>query len=211
MNLLKMMNMVWASIGRTWIGPMVQRKQDILLAGDLHRFWGERPGKNGFLMADSLLRNPMVRGAYPEEGRRWLQPVSGSPVDCTGANSAVFDVMDYFLIDAVGLIWTTTGTTTLLVMDFDLHPQLAGGGTAVDKLDTVNGVITAPTQASQTAGQRLYRDLSKWPLRIDPGQSIKAIVTTTVTAGAGVPFVLGYPIAEEFVNDANAVVLADVS
>ena len=211
MNLLKMMNAVWATIGRTWIGPKVERKQDILLAGDIFRFFGEKPGKAGFSMADSLLRNPIVRGAYPEEGRRWLQPVSGSPVDCTGANSAVFDVMDHFLVDGVGLIWTTTGTSTLLVMDFDLHPRLAGGGTATDKLDGTNGVITAPTQASQAAGQRLYRDLSKWPLRIDPGQSIKAIVTTTVTAGAGVPFVVGYPIAEEFVNDANTVVLADVS
>jgi hypothetical protein len=54
----------------------------------------------------------------------------------------------------------------------------------------------------QTQGKLWYNDIAdkNAPVTIEPGQSIQAIVTTTTTAGNGLPLVIGWAKAETFRN-----------
>lgn len=195
----------------TWIDHYVSHRAQLPLAADLLQVAKRGPLETrvAHSFAEALLACPMQGAGYAWESRRWLQAAAGeaTDLDCTGANALNYNVLDFFGVSWVGLVWTTTGTTTKLVLDFDLYPQPNGGGSlSADKLDGTNGVITAPTTASQAAGNVLYKDLGATldVIAISPGYSIKANVTTTVTAGHGLPIILGFVRAETYANLSTA-------
>lgn len=195
-NIKASLNAFWRAVRSTPMAPYVCHAAQAPLAFDCHRYRVDPD------LAKSLLGMELRGAGSAWESRRWLQPVSETVVDLSGANARLFNIYDFWSVSLIGIKFVVAATTTLLVMDFDYHPLLTAGGTAVDKLDTVNGVITAPTQASQGANKVLYRDLGNNPgeIGVIPGTSINAVVTTTVTAGTGHPFVLGFPRGETFVN-----------
>lgn len=206
MNGFKFFNLVWAVLGGSALGKLVERKVDLGLALDLSRKFGVNPQGRFLDVCRTMLGEEMVlKGAYPDVGRRWLPATAVTALDLTGANSHLFNCYDYFIVDGIGLVWVTAGTVTAMSMNFNLHPELLGVGTAVaNKLDGTNGFITSPAVASQAIKDVLYKDLgATGTVRIVPGQSIKALVATPVTAGTGFPFVLGVPIAESMLNHAT--------
>ena len=193
-------NHIWNIVKRTMFGKLVQRECDLPLALDVFR--SALPEQVRAVLGQTFLKMPALTGAgYGDESRRFLVPVSQSSIATTGANTVNFNVFDFTLVSVLGFVWTVAGTVTALVMDFDLHDQLAGGNLLTDKLDGTNGVITSPTVADQAIGDVLYKNLGETgPVLIQPGYSVQAIVTTTTTAGNGNPFLIGYPKPEEFAN-----------
>lgn len=200
---------LWGSLKKSWIEPFIQHEQQLPLAGDIARV--VRRAKSAIptlqypSLAQGLLCDPLRGAGMAWESMRWLQCAAGeaTPLDCTGANALNYNLLDFFEVHRLGLFWTTAGTTTALVLDFDLYPRPNGAGTlSADKLDGTNGVITAPTAAGQTLGSLLYKYMSNTvdPVRCNPGSSIKANVTTTVTAGAGLPIIIGCSSAEVYGN-----------
>jgi len=197
-------NRIWAAIKRVGLGAVVQRESDLPLAWDIHQATIHKPSMRD-LLAQALLANPfpVLRGAEGPLGEslRYLHPASDAAIATTGTNGVNFNVYDWTLVKTIGFVWTVAGTVTAMVMDFDLHSQLAGASLLTDKLDGTNGVITAPSLASQAIGNLLYKDLdATGPVLIQPGYSIRANVTTTTTAGNGIPFVLGYPKPDSMAN-----------
>jgi len=202
-------NRLWAFLKRaTVLSPYVQREADIPLACDIAGIRVARNLKEA--LAGGLLSKPFpslqgADGGYGGESRRWLPSPGDTTIATTGANSVNFNVYDFFIVTTIGFVWTVAGTVTALVMDFDLHDQLNGGNLNTDKLDATNGVITAPTVAEQAIGNVLYKELdTTGPVIVQPGFSIQAIVTTTTTAGNGMPFVLGYPKADRMANASSS-------
>lgn len=213
LSMRTMLNDFWRKVRGTPMGDCVQHAAQAPLAFDLHRTLFARNPLAALQIGRSLFR-PELRGAgYAWESRRWLQPASDAAIATNGANSTNFNIGDFFQIQLVGFVWTVAGTVTALVMDFDLYTAPAAGGTVTDKLDGSSGVITAPTVAGQAIGAVLYKDLTGGltgspavaPIHVSPGNSIQAIVTTTTTAGNGIPFVIGSPRAETFANLSTAV------
>lgn len=201
------LNRFWAKVRRTPLAPFVCHQAQAPLASDLLQYRNPWIGEQ---IARGLFAQPL-RGAGPAwESRRNLSPASETAVDLTGANSRIFNVYDFWSVMVIGLVYQTAGTVTAMVMDFDKYPVVNSVGTVVDKLDTVNGVITAPTVASQAIGAVLHKDLANLidPIDLLPGSSIVANVTTTVTAGTGMPFVIGCARAETFTNLTAKVVSA---
>jgi len=202
MNGLKR-NALWAAVRQSWIGKFVAHEGQLSLAKD---FAGMRlASRNDF--AEKLFGMQLKGAGYGWESRRNLEPVTDTAIATTGANSTVFNIADYFEVAVVMFWWTVTGTITIMDMDFDLHPQLAGSGSAVDKLDGTNGVLSGYAVGDQTAGKLWYNDIADThsPVTVSPGQSIKALVGTTTTAGNGLPMVIGWPKAETFRNLSGAV------
>ncbi len=189
----------WKAIRRQPVAQFVSHEGDLPLAYDLARYQRQAWTPD---MAKFLLDRPLCGAGYSFESRRWMHPASDAAIATTGANTVNFNCYDYFAIALIGFYWTVSGTVTAMVMDFDRYPRLFAAGTVVDKLNGTNGVLTAPSVASQAQGTILYKNLGHNPGEIDiePGNSVQAIVTTTTTAGNGMPFVVGYARAEEYVN-----------
>ncbi len=198
------LNRIWNTVKRTVVGQRVERACDLPLALDLLSLPREAQARLAQLFLQDQL--PVLQGGlYGQESRRFLVPVNQAAIATTGANTVNFNVFDWMLVTTIGFVWTVAGTVTALVMDFDLHDQLAGGNLLTDKLDGTNGVITSPAVADQAIGDVLYKDLdATGPVLIQPGHSIQAIVTTTTTAGNGNPFVIAVPKPETFANLASA-------
>jgi len=203
---------LWRAVKGSFVDQFVSHEGDLPLAHDLTRF--ERKNKTiavaSFRDMYRLLFDRSLQGAgYAFESRRWLHPNGdAAALDAATTSSAVYNIWDFFSVAIIGWVTTVEITTTLLILDFDLHPLSYGGGTAVDKLDGTNGVITSPSLAAQNAdGDMLFRDLGHDPGEIDcsPGTSIKAIITQPGAAGDGMPFVIGYARSEEFRNVSSAV------
>ncbi|TXH57959.1 MAG: hypothetical protein E6Q97_03380 [Desulfurellales bacterium] len=194
---------IWQAVRGCQVAQFVSHEGDLPLAYDLARYERTPDGTMWAPdMAKFLLDRPLCGAGYSFESRRWMHPASDAAIATTGANTVNFNCYDYFAIALIGFYWTVAGTVTAMVMDFDKYPRLFAGGTVVDKLNGTNGVLTAPTVASQAQGTILYKNLGHNPGEIDiePGNSVQAIVTTTTTAGNGMPFVVGYARAEEYVN-----------
>jgi hypothetical protein len=208
---LMALNAAWACLRKTWVEPFIQHSKQMPLAVDIANTVAKAkrfvaPGVPFENLAHGLLAAGPLRGAGSGwESYRWLQAAAGegTPLDCTGSNSLNYNVLDFWEVHNLGHFWTTAGSATALVLDFDLYPRPNGGGTLVaDKLDGTNGYLQAPTAAGQTIGSLLYKLLSDavGPIAITPGQSIKANVTTTVTSGAGLPIIIGCPRAWDYGN-----------
>lgn len=204
------LNRLWGLVAPTWIAPYVQHEAQSLMALGVLKYFRskEEVAQYGHVFAAGLFGRELRGAGYAFESRQALIPnVSGtSPVVTTGANSLDFQCRDFCTVMEIGFIWQVAGTVTALVMDFDKYTAPNGAGTATDKLDGTNGVITAPTVAGQAIGNVLYKDLSN-ALEIDlnKGNSVRAIVTTTTTAGSGIPYVLVIPRAETNANLSTAV------
>lgn len=207
-NIKSLLNQAWARLRGTEMGKTMTHEAQAPLALDLHRhLFGTNPNEARSI-GMSLFGRPLRGAGYGWESRRWFQPASDATIATTGANTVNFNIMDFAEVYIIGFVWSVAGTVTALVMDFDRYPNIAAGGTVIDKLDGTNGVITAPTVAGQAIGAVLYKDLTGGltgspgiaPVALNPGDSIQAIVTTTTTAGNGLPFVIGGPRAETALN-----------
>lgn len=204
------MNTFWAAIVATWIAPYVQHEAQAQAAASVMKMFKTAADVEAFghVFAAGLFGRELKGAGYAWEGRQALipDPSGTSPVVTTGANTLNFQAHDFCSIMEIGFIWQVAGTVTALVMDFDKYPGPNGTGTVVDKLDTVNGKITAPTVAGQAIGNVLYKDLGN-TLEIDlnKGNSVQAIVTTTTSAGSGIPYVLVVPRAETNANLTTAI------
>lgn len=199
------MNRLWAAIVSTWIAPYIQHEAQAMAAVGVMKMFRTKAEVEtfGHLFAAGLFGRELRGAGYAWEGRQALipNPSGTSPVVTTGANTLNFQCHDFCTVMEIGHIWQVAGTVTALVMDFDKYTGPNATGTATDKLDTTNGVITAPTVAGQAIGNVLYKDLGN-ALEIDlnKGNSVQAIVTTTTTAGSGIPYVLVIPRAETNLN-----------
>lgn len=153
--------------------------------------------------AQGLFAEPLRGAGGGWESRMPLpvEPGATSPVVTTGANTLNFFSPDWCEVLAIRFAWQVAGTVTALVADFDKYPSPNAVGTVVDKLDGTNGTITAPTVAGQAIGNVLYKDLGNTlAIELEPGNSVQFIVTTTTTAGSGVPAVIVIPHAEVAAN-----------
>lgn len=203
------LNRLWAGIVNTWIAPYVQHEAQSQAAISVMKAvktmfkTPEEQALYGPLFAQGLFGRELRGAGYAWESRQALipNPSGTSPVDLSGANGLNFQCHDFCTVMEIGVIFEVAGTTTLLVMDFDKYTAPNTAGTLTDKLDGTNGVITAPSQASQAIGAVLYKNLSN-ALEIDlnKGNSVRANVTTTVTAGTGIPYVLVIPRSETNAN-----------
>lgn len=196
------LNRFWKQLRGSWVAPFMTHEAHGLSALCL---LNQFPQEVGRALAHGWYDRPLRGAAQGWESRYPLpfDPTATIDVDLSGANSADMMVLDFASVLEIGCAMTVTGTTQLLVMDFDLYPTAAdAGGSVVDKLDTTNGVITAPSQASQAAGAVIYKDIGHaiGPIDINKGSGIRAIVTTTITSGTGVPYVLVIPRAESNLN-----------
>lgn len=206
---VRLRNALWAMVRGTWVAPYVCHEGQLTLSQDIARQYEGKPWRNDF--AEKLFGMQLRGAGYGWESRRNLTPDSDAAIATTGTsgttNGVDFNVFDIFQIGLVGFYWTVLGTVTAMVMDFDLHPQLYAAGTAVDKLDGSNGVLTGFTVASMAAGNLWYNDIAdtKSPIQANPGQSVRAMVTTATSAGNGIPIVIGWPAAETYRNIATAV------
>lgn len=200
------LNQFWQAVRGTPIGALMTHEAQGPLAYDFLRHYRRQPSL-GEAIARRLFAQPLRGAGYGWESRRNLQPASDATIATTGANTVNFNLLDFLSIQIIGFAWSVAGTVTALVMDFDFYPVVAAVGTVVDKLDTVNGVITAPTVAGQAIGNVLYKDLGDLidPINVSPNDSIQAIVTTTTTAGNGLPFIIGFARAETFANLTGAI------
>lgn len=199
---------LWRAVKTSWVAPFLSHSAQLFPAAHLMRqFSAGHPA--GMALAAGLFGRPL-RGAAPTmESLMPLpyDPTATLPVDLSGANSADMMVLTNIDLLEIGLCWVVAGTATTLVMDFDLYPTaVEAGGSVTDKLDGTNGVLTAPTVASQAVGNVLYKEISDTvgAIAVTKGSSIRANVTTTVTSGTGVPYVLATPRA---VNNASLATL----
>ena len=161
-------------------------------------------------LAKALFGGPSLQGAGSAwESRRWMNPASDAAIATTGNNTVNFNAYDFWAVTHVGFYWTVTGTVTAMVMDFDLYARLFASTLLSDKLNGADGVLSGGTFtiASQTAGNLWIKDLgdNKGEIDVTIGQSIQAIVTTTTTAGNGMPLVLGHPRHETYRNVSTAI------
>lgn len=195
-------NKLWARVSKTWIAPYVCHKAQALSALTIFNMFKENPFSGG-LMAGALFGRPLRGAGIGWESRTPLipEPDSTSPLDVTGTNSVDFTCRDFFTVLEIGFIWQVAGTSTALIMDFDKFTAPNAAGDVTDKLDGTNGVITSPDVASQAVAGVLTKDLGDTlGIDLDKGNSVRAIVTTTVTGGSGIPYVLGIARAETNAN-----------
>lgn len=198
------LNKVWQKVKGSFLAPYVcHEAQGPLTLQLLRKF---KPNMALF-MAMGLFGRPLRGAGSGWESRQALipDPSGTSPVVTTGANSLNFQCHDFCTVLEIGHIWQVAGTVTALVMDFDKYTAPNGAGTLTDKLDGTNGTITAPTVAGQAIGNVLYKDLGNTlDIDLNKGHSVQAIVTTTTTAGSGIPYVLVIPRAEINANITTA-------
>lgn len=192
------LNALWSALRRTAIGQTMTHRAQAPVAMDLAR----QSAQPWALPLAKELFGLELRGAGSGwESRRALEPVSNAAIATTAANNVRFNIYDYMEILHIGFVWTVAGTVTAMAMDFDLYDAPFAGTLKTDKLDGVRGFIQAPSVASQAIGRILTKDIGDLgAINVNPGQSISANVTTTTTAGNGMPFVLVVPRAETFIN-----------
>ena len=198
-------NAMWAAIVGTWIAPYLTHEAQGLSALGLLRQFPHQPSW-GPILAKGWYDRPLQGAGAGWESRMPLpyDPTGTIDVDLTGANAVAMVVPDFCSVLEIGCGFTVAGTVTKLVMDFDLYPTMADNvGTVVDKLDGTNGVITAALVADQAIGNVIYKDIGQLVgggIDINKGSGVNAVVTTTLTAGEGVPYCLVIPRA---MNNAN--------
>lgn len=188
------------------MADLVTHRAQVPLAFDLAR--GLRPA-DAQAMARQFFGPRLCGAGHAFESRRWMNPASDATIATTGANTVNFNAYDFWAVTHIGFYWTVTGTVTAMVMDFDLYARIFASTLLTDKLNGADGVLSGGTFtiASQAAGNMWVKDLgdNKGEIDVTAGQSLQAIVTTTTTAGNGMPFVLGYPRAESFRNVATVI------
>lgn len=193
------LNVLWRYIKRTPLAQYIAHASQVvpaayLLQGD-HRY--------AKMCAESLFAEPLRGAGHGWESRMALpmEPGATSPLVTSSANTINFQVPDWCEVMAIRFAWQVAGTVTALVMDFDKYPSPTAVGTVVDKLDGTNGFLTAPTVAGQAIGNVLNKDIGNTLyISLDPGNSVQAIVTTTTSAGSGIPSVIVVPRAEVAAN-----------
>ncbi len=198
------LNKLWAYIKKTPLAQFIAHRSQVVPAAYLLQ--GDKSYAE--FCASSLFAEPLRGAGSGWESRMALpmEPGATSPLVTTGANTINFQVPDWCQVMDIRFAWQVAGTVTALVMDFDKYSSPTGVGTVVDKLDGTNGVLTAPSVASQAIGNVLYKDIANTLyIALDPGNSVQAIVTTTTTAGSGVPSVIVIPRAEVAANLATMI------
>ncbi|MFQ5641098.1 MAG: hypothetical protein ACE5IR_24230 [bacterium] len=199
------MNQLWAKIAPTWIAPYLTHKAQVRCASSILNIFKPNERRSAELMAAGLFSRPLRGAGFGWESRYALQPepdvASPSPFNSTGVK-AHFTVRDFFTVLEVGAIFEVAGTNTALVADFDRYTAPNGAGTLTDKLDGTNGTITAPNATTaQAVGAVVYKDLGDTtPVDLNKGNSVAFDVTTAVTSGSGIPYVLGIARAEVNAN-----------
>ena len=200
----RLLDRLWAGLRDTPMAQFIAHRSQVFPAA--YVLQGHRP--YAYAVANSLFAEPLKGAGSAWESRMPLpiDPIATIPLVTTGANTVNFMVMDFCEVLSIRFLWQVQGSVTALVMDFDKYPAPAAVGVVVDKLDTVNGVLTAPSiVASQAPGAVLYKDLGNTlKIDLDPGMSVQAIVTTTTTAGSGIPAVIVVPRGETMANLASA-------
>lgn len=194
------LNSVWGFIKKTPLERFITHRAQVLPAAYLYTKGDKRYAK---AFAESYFGLPLVGAGSAWESRLALPMVPGGtqPVVVSSTNSLNFIVHDFCEVLGLRFAWQVAGTVTALVMDFDKYPSPNAVGTVVDKLDGTNGFLTAPTVAGQAIGNVLYKDLGdEFSIELEPGNSVQAIVTTTCSAGSGVPAVIVVPHPETMLN-----------
>lgn len=198
------LNWFWNQIRREPVARLISHESQAPLAYDLARLPNRQMGLD---LGLGLFDRPLCGAGYAYESRRWITPVSQAAIATTGNNTVNFNIYDYCSVSIIGFYWTVTGTVTAMVMDFDLYAGLNADTLSTDKLNGVDGILTGYAVGDMTKAKAWYADLGHNPGEIDlsPGQSVQAIVTTTTTAGNGMPFCVGYARSEDFRNLTGAV------
>jgi len=201
----QVLNRVWGFIKHTPLEPFISHRAQVLPAAYLYTK-GDRRYAQDF--AEAYFGQPLRGAGSAWESRLGLpmEPGATCPLVTTGANVINFNVLDFCEVLSIRFAWQVAGTVTALVMDFDKYPSPTAVGSVVDKLDGTNGTLTAPTVAGQAIGNVLYKDLGNTlAIELEPGNSVQAIVTTTTTAGSGVPAVIVVPHPETMLNLSTAI------
>lgn len=191
---------LWGYIKKTPLERFITHRAQVIPATYLFTKGDRRYARH---FAEAYFGQPLRGAGSAWESRLALpmEPGATSPLVTTGANTVNFNVADWCEVLSIRFAWQVAGTVTALVMDFDKYPSPTAVGTVVDKLDGTNGVLTAPTVAGQAIGNVLYKDLGNTlAIELEPGNSVQAIVTTTTTAGSGVPAVIVVPHPETMAN-----------
>lgn len=200
----RLLDKLWAGVKRTSLAPFIAHRSQVVPAAYVMK------GDLGYAkeFARMFFAEPLRGAGSGWESRMPLpmEPGATSPLVTTGANTINFQVHDFCQVLSIRFAWQVQGTVTALVMDFDKYPAPNAVGSVVDKLDGTNGVLTAPSVvASQAPGAVVYKDLGDTlDIALEPAMSVQAIVTTTTTAGSGVPAVIVVPSAETMLNLASA-------
>jgi hypothetical protein len=213
-SMKRLLDALWhRQVRGSWVEPFVQHKAQMLSAIETMRICRRFPDINRELFAGGLLGGMRLQGA----GAGWESltpmipdPSGTSPVVTSGANALDFNCMMNLSVLYIGFIWQVAGTVTAMIANFDKTSGPGNTGTGTAKLDGTNGTITSPTiVASQAIGQIVYKNLGD-TLDIDLtiGNCIHFNVTTTTTAGSGIPFVLVIPRSETLLNVAVATLSA---
>lgn len=202
-----LLDSLWGKIKQTPLAEFICHRSQVIPAAYVLK------GNKGYArqFASAYFGQPLRGAGAAWESRLALpvEPGATSPVVTTGANTLNFFVPDWCEVLSIRFAWQVTGTVTALVMDFDKYPSPNAVGTVVDKLDGTNGSLTAPTVAGQAVGNVLYKDLGNTlAIELEPGNSVQAIVTTTTTAGSGVPSVIVVPHPETMLNLSTAILSA---
>jgi hypothetical protein len=200
----RLLDRLWRALKTTEIGPFIAHRSQVVPAAYALQ------GHHGYAreFAKMYFCEPLrgAGGAWESRMPLPMEPGATCPLVTTGANVINFNVLDFCEVLSIRFAWQVQGTVTALVLDFDKYPAPTAVGTVVDKLDTTNGVLTAPSiAASQAPGAVVYKDLGdRFKIDLDPAMSVQAIVTTTTTAGSGVPAVIVVPRSETMLNLASA-------
>lgn len=198
-------NRLWNAVKRSPLGRFVQSERDLPLIMDM---WPYLSVGGVTEMVRHVLRfDPyvprIVGGKYDNESRRWLIPVSFTAASwASTGDKDTFPVHDHSTVLALGGTFTTAGTTTATVMDFDRRVTQGSDTGRVALLDGTNGRWTAPSAgASQVIGAVIYKRLAQTaPVDLEPGDEVVSEVSTACTAGVGRTFVLVIPRSRLFAD-----------
>ena len=203
-SIARLKDRLWKSLKFTQMGKFIAHPSQVIPAAYVMR--GDRRYAEAF--ARMFFAEPLCGAGHSWESRMPLpvEPGATSPVVTSSTNSLNFFVPDFCEVLGLRFAWQVAGTVTALVADFDLYTAPNAAGTATDKLDGTNGTITAPTVAGQAIGNVLYKDIGDTlAIELSPGNSVQFIVTTTTSAGSGVPAVMVVPHAETYANLSTAI------
>lgn len=204
-SIIGALNALWSVTKRTPLAQYITHRAQVFPAMYLWHHGDKRYAEH---FAQTYFGAPLRGAGSAWESRMGLpiEPGATSPIDVSGANGLNFFVPDWCEVLGIRFAWQVAGTVTALVMDFDKYPAPNAAGTVVDKLDGTNGFLTAPTVAGQAIGNVLYKNLGDTlAIELEPGNSVRAVVTTTCTAGSGVPAVIVVPHPETMLNLSTAV------
>ena len=190
------LNRLWGELCRTWIAPYIQHPAQVIPAvGIYNQFSNDQYIGKG--LAESLFGQPLKGAGASWESKMWLINNEGetNPMTTSSTNSVDHDVLWNFEILIIGMFYTTVETGTPSKIDFDLFPQLQGGGTVIDKLDKTNGQIQPSAVGDTTPGDLVYKDLGDLTGSVvaPAGSTVTAVSDGGSGAGAGVPLILGVP------------------